>query len=470
MPSAGIGSQVIGLGGGARVPTLISDTDFIDIAALEAFASANANLLLNNAGAFSTAFIVGDLYNYQGTEGVYVVGQWVDATPEGLTPEAMAFIASGIALPEGAVPQGGGGVLSESGAVADETTIATQKSFQSGLNSYRLGAAWSVTSSGRSLGATLLPDELYNRVLTYGFDTTENPVTIKERPSIEEVAQPIDSDLLTNPNWSRVITPFGTPPEDGQAVFWVEVKVDPTSVLTNFNLRIKLNGTLFASFDYETVTSGVFRLIYKSPIDVVVGDNFDVSITSPDGDVKLLGDSVSGEPYQLARVAVWDYREVGLTKSGIADYNNGVGFAFLSPNTWVTLLNDGSGPFTNTDYIVDGATSLLNTVSGRLDFSQLTLGDIVIIRPDFTILPFSNNQRLRFRYLIGQNGQQYSLEKRLSKMNDGAGSEYKNYFSDMIYIGDDNTRLGGAFVQVKTSGNGLVQNLGVAISVIKRGY
>ena len=456
-----------GSGGGVANFVLVAGSPFADVAALETWASANPTLLFNDATQISTAFVDNSLYQYRGVTGTYVVGQW---SVQGLTTEQNEFLQSGVGLPDNVMPMSMGGKLTSSGVESQDKSIETEKSFQSGLNSYRLGAAWSVTSSGRSLGATLLPDESYNRVLTYGFDTTENPVTKKERPSIEEVAQPIDSDLLTNPNWSRVITPFGTPPEDGQAVFWVEVKVDPTSVLTNFNLRIKLNGTLFASFDYEAVTVGVFRLVYKSPIDVIVGDNFDVSITSPDGDVKLLGNSASGEPYQLARVAVWDYREVGLTKSGIADYNNGVASAFLSPNAWVTLLNDGSGSFTNTDYIVEGATSLLNTVSGRLDFSQLTLGDIVIIRPDFTILPFSNKQRLRFRYLIGQNGQQYSLEKRLSKMNDGAGSEYKNYFSDMIYIGDDNTRLGGALIQVKTSGNGLVQNLGVAISVIKRGY
>lgn len=458
----------IGSGGG-RVPTPISSTEFSDIAALEVFSSANPTLLLNNSEQFSVANVNGASYEYKGNEGVYSAGQWFPSS-NGLTPEESAFVASGIALAPGAVPQGGGGVLSESGAVSTEDSIETEKSFQSGLNSYRLGAAWSVTSSGRSLGATLLPGSEFNRVLTYKFDSTENPVTIKERPAIEVLAQPIEADVLTNPSWSRVITPFESPAEDGQAVFWVDVKVDPSSVLTNFTVKINLDGTEFANFKYPVVTSGVFRLLYKSPIDVVVGDTFEVSITSTDGDVKLLGDQITGEPYQFVRVAVWDYREVGLTKSGIADYNNKFEILFLNPNNWTTLSNDGTGPFTNTDYIVDGATLLIDPLTGRLDFSQLTLGDIVIIRPDFTITPFSNNQRLHFRYLVGQAGQQYTLEKRLSKMNDGAGSDYKNYFSDMIYIGDENTRLGGVFIQVKTSGSGFVQNLGVAISVIKRGY
>lgn len=395
---------------------------------------------------------------------------WGPIGGEELTPEMLAFLQSGVNLSEGAIPQGGNGVLVESGAVSKENSIETEKSFQSGLNSYRLGAAWSVTSSGRSLGATLLPGSEFNRVLTYKFDSTENPVTIKERPATEVIAQPIDADILTNPNWSRVITPFESPAEDGQAVFWVDIKVDPSSVLTNFTVKINLDGTEFANFKYPVVTSGIFRLLYVSPIDIVVGDTFEVSITSDDGDVKLLGDQITGEPYQFVRIAAWDYREVGLTKSGIADYNNKDEFLFLNPDNWTTLTNDGTGTYTNTDYIVDGATLLIDPLTGRLDFSQLTLGDIVIIRPDFTVTPFSNNQRLHFRYLVGQVGQQYTLEKRLSKMNDGAGSEYKNYFSDMIYIGDDNTRLGGVFIQIKTSGSGLVKNLGVAISVIKRGY
>ena len=119
MPSAGIGSRVIGLGfGGARVPTLISNTDFTDVAALEAFASSNPALLLNNAGAFSTAFVAGDLYNYQGSEGIYVVGQWVDATPSGLTPEMTRDIESIAALSPAIVP-----IASANGLI---DSIATQ--------------------------------------------------------------------------------------------------------------------------------------------------------------------------------------------------------------------------------------------------------------------------------------------------------------------------------------------------------
>lgn len=79
------------VGSGARVPTLISNTDFVDIAALESFASSNAVLLLNNANSFSTAFIAGDLYYYEGVEGVYVTGQWAVS---GLTERRVSELIS----------------------------------------------------------------------------------------------------------------------------------------------------------------------------------------------------------------------------------------------------------------------------------------------------------------------------------------------------------------------------------------
>ncbi len=107
-----------GGGGGARVPTPISSTDFADVAALEAFASANPELLLSNAEEFSTASVDGALYNYQGVEGVYVTGQWFNATTSGLTPEMTQDIESIANLSPAIIP-----IASTNGLI---DSIATQ--------------------------------------------------------------------------------------------------------------------------------------------------------------------------------------------------------------------------------------------------------------------------------------------------------------------------------------------------------
>ncbi len=140
----------------------------------------------------------------------------------------------------------------------------------------------------------------------------------------------------------------------------------------------------------------------------------------------------------------------------------------LIGGTWATLTNDGLGAQTYTEYLPIGVTSML-TGTGQLDVSQLSIGSFVMIRPDFTITPSTNNQDVEFRYSLGSGAGAYTLVKREGRMDSGSNIPYR-YALDahFIYIGNADTRDSPITLQVKTSGAGSVVNSGMALMVFAR--
>lgn len=157
------------------------------------------------------------------------------------------------------------------------------------------------------------------------------------------------------------------------------------------------------------------------------------------------------------------------TPDGWIDYNDTTGDVVMSADTWTTIPNNGLGAFTNKNYPPHGVTELMDVATGAIDPTELSLGDIVLIRNDFTITPQTNNTALDFRYTLGNGGGAYTLEQQLGRLDRGAGVGYR--FSlriDSIYMGDANTRDNPIGMQVKCSGVATLNNAGSVIEVIKR--
>ncbi len=158
--------------------------------------------------------------------------------------------------------------------------------------------------------------------------------------------------------------------------------------------------------------------------------------------------------------------------NGIADYNDTSTTTTpvtLVADTWTTLPNDGAGTFTNLSYLPAGVTSLMDTSTGAFDTSELTFGDAVYIRNDFTVTPTTNNTLLELRYQLGAGGGIYTLEKIVSRLDSGSGIPYRfSLEPDLVYMGDANTRDNPIVLQVKLSGNGSLVNAGSAVSVVAR--
>ena len=188
--------------------------------------------------------------------------------------------------------------------------------------------------------------------------------------------------------------------------------------------------------------------------------------------------AVEGEPHwttDTKQLFVYDgstnLRVSGRT-DGIADYNDTATATTpitLVANTWTTITNDGLGAYTNTSYLPENVTSLMDTSTGQFDFTELSLGDYVIIRNDYTVTPSTNNTLLELRYQLGTGGSAYTLQKIVGRLDSGSGIGYRfSLTPDFIYMGDTNTRDNLVTLQLKLSGGGSVVNAGSAIGVNKR--
>lgn len=166
-------------------------------------------------------------------------------------------------------------------------------------------------------------------------------------------------------------------------------------------------------------------------------------------------------------------RHVDNRHGGFVDYNDVTTQSTpitLPDSTWTTLTNDGAGTFTNTGYAPSGVTSMMDTLTGEIDCTQLALGDRLIVRPDFIVTPSINNSTLRFRFLLGEDPSgQYPLPTTLPRLDSGSGIPYQHagvgYF---VYMGDTNTRDNPIALQLYLEGGGTVVNNGVSIGVEKR--
>ena len=155
-------------------------------------------------------------------------------------------------------------------------------------------------------------------------------------------------------------------------------------------------------------------------------------------------------------------------KTGFLDYNNASSPITLVADTWTDVPNDGAGAFTNKVYPPSGVTELLDVSTGYLDFSQLSIGDQILVRNDITINPSTNNSLIEVRYVLGQGAGEYALSVFRERLDSGSGIDYQKVFSFPIYMGDENTRGGEGKLQVKISTSATLSNAGSYINIQKR--
>jgi len=157
------------------------------------------------------------------------------------------------------------------------------------------------------------------------------------------------------------------------------------------------------------------------------------------------------------------------SQNGFIDYNDTTGSFSITADTWTDLPNDGQGAFSNNSYPPSGVTELMDVSTGYIDPTELSLGDTILIRNDYTINPNTNNALLSFRYALGNGGGSYTLEKIIGRLDSGSGQDYRfSLAPDLIYMGDTNTRDNLIKIQVYCTSNATVTNAGSVIQVIKR--
>ena len=156
--------------------------------------------------------------------------------------------------------------------------------------------------------------------------------------------------------------------------------------------------------------------------------------------------------------------------NGFIDYNDTSTTTtplVLNADTWTTIPNDGQGAFTNKAYAPPNVTELMDA-NGAIECSELSLGDVIVIRNDYTITPQTNNGSLQFRYGLGGGGNEYFLGSRLGRMDSGSGIEYRYSLStDLIYMGDLNTLNNPIILQINSTAEATLVNAGSVIFVAR---
>lgn len=178
----------------------------------------------------------------------------------------------------------------------------------------------------------------------------------------------------------------------------------------------------------------------------------------------------TGDSLRAGGIKINDnFSEVYDFTNGFIDYNDTTGIINLTANTWTDIPNNGLGAFTNKTYTPIGVTEFMDVSTGYIDTTELELGDTIIIRNDYKINPNTNNALLEFRYELGTGVATYTLEKIVGRLDAGSGQDYRfNLNTDLIYMGDLNTRDNPIKLQVKLSTNGTLLNAGSVIQLIRR--
>lgn len=165
------------------------------------------------------------------------------------------------------------------------------------------------------------------------------------------------------------------------------------------------------------------------------------------------------------------------SQGGFVDYNNSGPTQPITANTWTTLANDGAGPnSTGLGFLPAGLSDMLDPGTGRLIFDGtgvgdgLEVGDRVLVRHTLSITPATNNQTVDLRHFIGQPGGEYALSMGFPfKMEQGGGQPTEPIATfSVVYMGDNNTLLGGMLPQIRCSGACTVDYQGVYIEVMKQ--
>lgn len=152
------------------------------------------------------------------------------------------------------------------------------------------------------------------------------------------------------------------------------------------------------------------------------------------------------------------------------DYNNNHGGTAISveANTWTDLPNDGGGAYTKLGGLAKlGATALLDTSTGYLDFTELERNDQLSLRQDIEISAAVNGAEVRLRLYLGQPGvAQYELPYTLATIGQGSGAYSRRVGNLLLYLGDPNTQSYPGRIQVYCTEDCKVRNNGTYIKVV----
>lgn len=132
------------------------------------------------------------------------------------------------------------------------------------------------------------------------------------------------------------------------------------------------------------------------------------------------------------------------------------------------LINDTLGAFTNEDQAPYGISSVWNTSTNALDFSQLSVGDGVLIRTDLSISTTSVNQNLRLYIKFGI-GTPSEYDLLIDSWNEKSVVTFDEFIKDVSFsIDNEDWRDAPAKIYLLSDDDGSVKVNGWYIPIIRK--
>ena len=111
----------------------------------------------------------------------------------------------------------------------------------------------------------------------------------------------------------------------------------------------------------------------------------------------------------------------------------------LTADTWTELPNDGAGPYTQTGHKIFDHGNIWDTAANSFNFTDLSVGDVLIIRLSATVTTYSSNINIGGKLKLATgSGIEYDVPFFFGLVK-SAGSHYITT-TTMIYIGNTETR------------------------------
>jgi len=134
---------------------------------------------------------------------------------------------------------------------------------------------------------------------------------------------------------------------------------------------------------------------------------------------RMLVGSVDGKKLEFQNVPSYTHY---LNSFGYFDLENSAGNQNLASNTPQLIVNDSLGAGTNFDKKPYGITSIYDEETNEFNFSQLKIGDSVLIRLDYTITTTNSNQNHHFDLQLAVGSTSETERRIFEKIQKTAGT------------------------------------------------
>lgn len=153
---------------------------------------------------------------------------------------------------------------------------------------------------------------------------------------------------------------------------------------------------------------------------------------------------------------------------GIYYYDNAIVEQIIPSGVWTTLTLDSSGPATVTEFGPEGLGDIMDSPSGRIDLSGLSIGDEVYIRHILNITPNLASSSYMFSHLVGAEPNGFRLPTITAPLGGAGQSTGKFVLDTHFFLQSEHQKQTGAFPQIFSSGGLIVNHLSTYISISRR--